>query len=290
MGELLLPSTHLIIPDTQIAPGVPTQHLEWIGQYIVDRFAERATTLTVVHLGDHWDMPSLSWYDRGKRSMEGRRYIADIDAGNAGFDKLNAPLAAYNRARGRKSKFTPRRILLLGNHEYRIERAAESDAQLEGAVGLHHLNAEDHGWEVHEFLRPVIVDGVHYAHYFYNPMTGRPYSGSNIENRLRTIGHSFTMGHQQGLLMGVRYVGGRSQHALVAGSCYLHDEDYKGPQGNTHWRGVVVAHGVRDGSYDIMTVSLDFLARKYEGMSLEDFTAKYVDPKITKSYLRKVAA
>jgi hypothetical protein len=52
--------THLFIPDTQVKPGVPTVHLSWIGQYIVDRFAGRPFDLTIVHAGDHYDLPSLS--------------------------------------------------------------------------------------------------------------------------------------------------------------------------------------------------------------------------------------
>ena len=68
-------STHLVIPDTQAKDGTPTDHLRWIGQLIVDEHPD-----TVVHLGDHADMPSLSSYDVGKRSFEGRRYSADIEA------------------------------------------------------------------------------------------------------------------------------------------------------------------------------------------------------------------
>jgi len=105
-------------------------------------------------------------------------------------------------------------------------------------------------------------------------MTGNPFGGT-IDARLKNIGHSFTMGHQQTLLYGLRYVNdeysGRSQHGLVAGACYLHDEDYKGPQGNAHWRGIIVKHQVCEGSYDPMFVSLDYLCRRYEGMSLERF-------------------
>ena len=33
------PRTHLVIPDTQAKPGVPTDHLGWIGEYILDRRA-----------------------------------------------------------------------------------------------------------------------------------------------------------------------------------------------------------------------------------------------------------
>jgi hypothetical protein len=90
--------------------------------------------------------------------MEGRRYTADINAGNKGFDLLNEPLEAYNRSHA--EKFEPRKVFLLGNHENRITRAAEDDAQLEGLVSLDHLNVSSWGWEVHDFLEPVTIDGV----------------------------------------------------------------------------------------------------------------------------------
>ena len=57
----------LIIPDTQVKPGVPTDHMEWIGKYILDQKPD-----CVIHLGDHYDMHSLSSYDQGKKAGEGR--------------------------------------------------------------------------------------------------------------------------------------------------------------------------------------------------------------------------
>jgi hypothetical protein len=106
--------THLIIPDTQAKHGVPTDHLRWIGNYIVERKPD-----VVVHLGDHADMPSLSSWDQGKRDFEGRRYSTDIEAANQAFDILNAPLHAYNEHRRamKEKKYKPRRVLILGNHE-----------------------------------------------------------------------------------------------------------------------------------------------------------------------------
>jgi hypothetical protein len=102
-------------------------------------------------------------------------------------------------------------------------------------------------------------------------MSGRPLGGA-AAGRLKQIGHTFTMGHQQTLDYAIRFVAGRSHHGLIAGACYLHDEDYKGPQGNAHWRGLIVKHQVEDGSYDPMFVSLDYLCRRYEGVSLTKFT------------------
>ena len=266
--------THLVVPDTQCKPGVLTDHLSWIGQYIVDRLSGQSN-VRIIHLGDHADMPSLSSYDKGKRSMEGRRVIADLDAANAGFAQLNAPLVRYNELRKERKErqWWPDRHILLGNHEDRISRATRDDAQLDGLLTLDALDYARLGWTVHPFLKPVDLDGIVYAHYFANPMSGRPYGGSAM-TRLKNLGHSYTMGHQQLLDHAVRFVNGTQQHGLIAGACYLHDESYKGWQGNAHWRGIIVCHEVHNGSYDPMFVSLDYLCRRYEGMELAEFLAK----------------
>lgn len=263
-----MPTRHLVIPDTQAKHGAPVDHLRWIGQYIVDKQPD-----VVIQLGDHWDMPSLSLYDKGKKCFEGRRYKLDIEAGNRALDVLMAPLHAYNdeRRRYKEKQYRPRLVLLRGNHEERILRAIEGDPILEGTIGYQDFNDRAHGWEVHEFLVPVVIDGIAYSHYFYNPNNGRPYAGT-AHTKLKNIGLSFTMGHQQGIDIAMRELAdGKRQIGLVAGSCYLHYENYKGPQGNGHWNGIVVKNEVRDGQYDPMLVSLDYLCRRYEGVGLDEF-------------------
>lgn len=250
---------HAFIPDTQAKPGVPNDHLRWIGEYLAEEQPD-----VIVHAGDHYDLPSLSSYDKGKKRIEGRRYIDDIDAGNHAWTLLNDPIQRAIDT----SDWRPTRVRLLGNHEDRITRACEEDAQLDGLLSLELL--ESPGWEVHDFLEPVAIDGIVYAHYFYNPMTGRPLSGENLKLRLKTLGHSFSMGHQQTFDYAIRYVNGHAQHGLVAGACYQHNEDYKGPQGNAHWRGIIMKNQVEDGAYDIMPVSLDYLCRRYTGHRLAD--------------------
>jgi hypothetical protein len=251
--------THLLIPDTQVEPGRAIDHLDWIGQYRQERYAGQA--LTTIHLGDHWNMGSLSSYDRkGGKRMEGRRIDADVAAGDEGFALLDGPATKHERSRWDDH-------LLLGNHENRVQRAYEQDAALDGAFPAFGTM----GWKVHDFLEPVNLDGVIYSHYFYNPSTGRPYAGANLETRLKTIGFSFTMGHQQGLKWGrIETIAG-PRIGLVAGSCYLHQEDYLGPQAINYWRGIVVCNNVEGGSYDPMFVSLDYLCRRYEGKRLVDY-------------------
>jgi hypothetical protein len=257
---------HLVIPDSQVTPSTPTDQLEWIGRYIVEKKPD-----VIINLGDFWDMESLSSYDVGKMAMEGRRYKEDVLAGNKALTLLDRSLS-WHQQRQRKDAYTPRKVLLRGNHEDRISRMIEKSPQLEGIIGLDDLDTRD--WEVHEFLDVVEIDGVSYSHYFANPMSGKPYGGV-ASTRLKTIGMSFTMGHQQTLDTAIRYLpNGQQQRGLIAGASYCHNETYKGPQGNSHWRGVIMCHGVEDGAYDIMEVSLDFLCRKYEGVPVKEFLLK----------------
>jgi hypothetical protein len=51
--------------------------------------------------------------------------------------------------------------------------------------------------------------------------------------------------------------------AIIAGSCYEHNEDYLGPQGNEHWRGFYMLHEVNDGAFDEMAVSINYLKATY---------------------------
>ena len=227
-----------------------------------------------MHLGDHWDMPSLSSYDRkGGTKLEGTRVVADIAAGNEAFRILNAPLDAYNaeRRERKERQYLPSLHLLRGNHEHRITRAVENDAQLEGLLSLDMLASP--GWQVHDFLHPVDLDGVVYSHYFANPMNGRPMGGTAAA-RLKNLGHSFVQGHQQVYEQAVRYVRGRQQRGLIAGACYLHEEEYLGhPDAHSYWRGVLVLHEVEGGAYNLMEVSLGYLCKRYEGISLDEWKA-----------------
>lgn len=262
---------HIVIGDCQIKPGVRTDHLTWIGKYIVEQFGGRRN-VKIIQLGDFADMESLSSYDKGKKSAEGRRVALDIKASNAAFSVLNKPLRDYNR--GRKNKWNPEKWITLGNHEHRVTRACEDNAELDGFLSLDHFNFADEGWKVVPFLEILELDGIAYTHYLYNPNTGRPYSGENLHTRLKQVGRSFTMGHQQGMNRAHRQVGKRRHHALVLGTTTLHDEKYLGPQGNDYWRGIIVKHQVENGMYDTMEVSLEYLCRRYEGMTLDKFLSK----------------
>lgn len=243
--------THVIIADTQVKPDADLEYLRAAGRFIADKRPD-----VVVHIGDHWDMPSLSSYDRGKRSFEGRRVKADLDAGHKGMQEL---VEQYRGIKG----YNPRQEFCAGNHEDRIDRFANDNPEFEGFLGTKLLNLEQYGFTPNAYLEPVEIDGIHYVHYLANPFSGKPYGGTAL-NILKNVGNSFVMGHKQCLDIAIRpTIDKRMQIGIINGAYYPHDEDYKGFQGNTHFRGITVLHEVADGFGTPMFVSLDYLLNRY---------------------------
>lgn len=255
-------ATHLIIPDTQCKKGDPTNHLAALGEYIVQHKPE-----VIVHLGDHADMPSLSSYDKGKGSAEGKRVLEDIDASIDAMNILLKPLVDYQNTELETKGFIsykPKMVFTLGNHEERIMRHVNNNPELIGFLSYGSLRLKDFGWEVYDYLEPVVVNGVTYTHFMANPMTGKPYGGTAL-NILKQVGESFTMGHKQCLDVTTRFLpsSGKQQWGVVIGAFYQHDEGYKGYQGNKHYRGFMVQQNVIDGSYDPLFVSMETLLNEY---------------------------
>lgn len=252
--------SHLIVPDVQTKPGVSQEHLGHIGNYIVDKQPE-----VIVCIGDFADMPSLSSYDKGKKSFEGRRYSEDIAAAQKGMDLLLEPLRKLQEAqrRAKKPVYRPRMVLTLGNHEERILRAIESDPVLEGTIAIDDLGYEKAGWEVVPYLQPITIDGIAYCHYFCTGSMGKPFTSAKAMVKAKHM--SAIMGHTQqtDVYMGDTRADGRTITGVFVGTCYTHDEPYLNPQGNQARRQIVMLHEVNDGEFDLMFVSLNFLKRKY---------------------------
>ena len=253
---------HLVIPDTQVRPGVPVAHLEAVARYALEKRPD-----VIVHLGDHWDMPSLGAYESAvTKAVEARDIAADIEAGNTALSAFNTVLRRWNRRRPARRRYKPRLVLLRGNHEERILRYLRENPWAEGLLSAHPLQSP--GWEVHEFLAPVVIDGIAYCHFFCRAADGNvKQSRRGAPNaRLQVIreGMSATAGHQQGLDLHRQPVGGgQARWGLIAGSFYQHEETYLTPQGTSYWRGVILKHEVRDGDYDPCIVSMGYLLRKY---------------------------
>ena len=246
------------MPDAQVRPGSDNKHLHNLGKYAAEKKPD-----TIVCLGDFADMPSLSSYDVGKKSFEGRMYINDIAAAKEAMAVFLAPIREEQAklVANHKPRWNPRLVLTLGNHEARITRAVEEDRKLEGLVKLDDLEYEKFGWEVYPFLEPVAIDGVVFCHYFTSGVMGRPVTTASA--LISKKHQSCIAGHQQGrqVAYGTK-ADGSTITSMIIGSFYSHDEEYMGHQGNKHYRGAVMLHEVKDGSFDEMFLSIDYLEKR----------------------------
>ncbi len=258
--EITMGKRIMVIPDTQIRPGDDFSFLDAIGRYAVEMKPD-----IIVHLGDFADMPSLSSHDKaGSKSMEGQRYKADIQASKDAMKVLLSPVRAEQKrlTDTKRARWKPRLVMLGGNHEHRINRAIQNDPKLDGLISLGDLEYEKSGWEFIPFLQPIVIEGIAFCHYFVSGVMGNP---CNTARMLLLKHHqSCIAGHQQGrdIAYGKR-ADGTEMTALIAGSCYEHEEHYLNHQTNNHWRGLYILHDVNNGSFDEMPVSLKYLRKKY---------------------------
>lgn len=246
-GEESKARRHLVIPDVQAKSDVPLAHLEWVGKYIADKRPD-----VIVCIGDFADLPSLSSYDVGKKSFEGRRYKKDLEACHKAMELLCAPFKEIY-------DYHPRMVLTLGNHEERINRVVETDAKLEGIISIDDLGYQSWGWEVYPFLKVVEIDQIQYSHYFTSGVMGRPASSAAVALRERQ--KSCVQGHVQHIDIAIHKK--TQAFSLFSGICYRHEESYLGEQGNTQKPGIWMLNEVQNGTADLLQISLGYLERRY---------------------------
>ena len=243
-------ATHLVIGDPHCNPKASNDRFLWAGKLARDLKPD-----TIVCMGDFSSLDSLSSYDKGKKSFEGRRYKKDIDHAHDALEKFNKGL------NGRRS----RKVMLLGNHEDRIDRIVNETPELDGTISTKDLKFKEFGWEVIAYQEPVAIDGVHYCHNYPTGIMGKPISGDNIARSLllknkvsSTVGHCHLFDYSMCTIPS-----GRKVLGLSAG-CYLHHkEEYARNTQRLWWSGLIVKRNVRQGEYDIETIEYNTVKRRY---------------------------
>jgi len=250
---------HVMVPDTQIYPGSKLEHINAAGRYIRKHKPDK-----VIIIGDWWDMRSLSSYDKpGDAGWEDKNVQEDYDWGWKAMKSFLKTL--------RSPKYSPEIHFAVGNHEDRITRSANSGdmrmmssfLDLEEQI-LNPLQKLD--VITHDFLDIFTLDGICYSHYFVNPTSlfANPIGGT-VENKLKNLGHSFTLGHQQAKQVGEIFTcTGERRRGLVCGRFYQDYHEYLGPQKNAQsWSGILLKHEVSSGDYDLMEVSMAYLLKEH---------------------------
>lgn len=258
-------TTILVVPDSHAKHAFPNTRFSWLGRFIIDRKPD-----IIVNIGDMADMPSLCSYDKGKKSFEGRRYKDDIKAVIEAQQLMFEPINAYNKQQrsNKQAQYKPRFVMTLGNHDHRINRAIEQQAELDGAISIEDLKYEDFGWELHPFLDVVNISGVNFSHYFTSGVMGRPIGGEHHAHSLITKQlSSCVQGHSHLRDFAERTTSeGRKILGLVVG-CYLEEdqyEDYAGPANKMWWKGLVMMHDVNNGEFEPEFINIKQIKAKYE--------------------------
>ena len=270
---------HLFLPDRQVKPGCSNDIDHAIGNYIV-----KHRPAVIVNIGDHADMESLSSYDVGKASAEGKRYEKDIEASINAHEIMFAPLHRLQKEQMEQlfpaasrlahllpaaeippALYSPETHICYGNHENRIMRAVDDDARLAGWMSLEDLQYPRFYKHVHPFLEKFIVDGVTYVHYSFKKIPQKAIGGDMIARTI--LNHEMTsisVGHCPEFAFFEKWRGdGKKIQCLVSGACFDHHESYAGPRNLQYWRGIVHKKNVCDGTYDFERISIETLLREY---------------------------
>lgn len=248
---------HLVVPDQHAHSDFDNSRADLLACLILDLKPD-----VVVNIGDCADMPSLSSYDKGKRSFVGRSYRADIDAHLDFQDRMWAPVKATK-------KKLPYRIVLEGNHEHRIEKALDLSPELAGTIGFKDYDFDRYYDNVYRYdgSSPAVVDvdGIAYAHYHCSGVLGRPVSGERPASALLTKRFkSCTMGHTHTFDYCVRTdADGRRVQGLVCGVYQDYRSAWAGGANDLWYPGVAIKRNVCDGQYDLQWVSLNSLKKEY---------------------------
>lgn len=250
-------ATYLVIPDQHAVPYFNNDRADWLGKFMKDLKPE-----VVVNMGDCADMESLSSYDKGSRSFQGKSYKADIDAHLNFQERLWAPLK-------RTKKKLPYRVVLEGNHEFRIERALDLSPELTGTIGFKDYDFDSYYDTVvrYDGGTPGIIelDEILFAHYFITGVSGRPMGGENpgntmiSKNKMSSIAahsHIYDYCTQTN-------INGRTHNGVVVGCYQNYINPWAGNIGKLWRAGVTVLRNVEKGDFDLQFISIETLKKEY---------------------------
>jgi hypothetical protein len=265
--HLAIPSTNkvLVIPDPHAHPDYDNDRFTALGRYI-----EEVQPDAIICLGDFADMESLSSYDKGKKSFEGRRYKRDIRAAIDAQEELFSGITRINQQKAKlhKTRYRPLTLMAVGNHEGRIDKAVNDHPELEGTIGVEDLRFQDFWDYVVQFKETAVLNGTLISHYFVSGVKGAPIGGENPGKMLLRKNHmSSIQGHAHYYDMCNETRGdGRHMFGLVGGH-YSHDDMVEGWNRDTKkfWRACVhLFTNLNEGSYDeYQFISQQSLLEKY---------------------------
>jgi len=262
----------LLIPDGHVNADQDLSRFDALGNLILDRKPD-----VIVQLGDFLSLSSLSHWDMSKRlKMEGRRYRADIEAGQEALTKIFKPTLDYQRKwtgywkLGSSKMYRPDVKWLLGNHEQWLTNYVMQNPELEGHMDV----VAD--LRVAELLPECTLQVVKYKEYVevsdimftHAPIAGngQAVSGkyalaraSDLTSKSIVFGHC----HRWEALNIHRHGSGQLIQLLTAGCFFDAPDEYADGCTQNYWKGVTMLDVWGTGRFDTEQISLERMYRSY---------------------------
>lgn len=249
--------TVLVVPDTHAMPGDDLDRLKQLMAWLVWRKIELTD---VVHLGDLWDFGSLCTHDMDDPEWYHRSLEDDIQAGLDGLDLMQSIFEAT----GAKNFY-----FVEGNHEDRYNKWMKSDNRLltsgfpKTVASLVKQRRPTFPVKYQPFLKPLILHGAVFQHYFVSGLMGRPQGGEHHANNLLKSQHtSCVCGHSHLLSTATRTKADGSKINALVGGCFVDpdgDFGYAKASKKMWWNGVHLLHFTGPGAFDVESVSIERL-------------------------------
>jgi len=256
----------LVVGDCHIDEDQDLSRFDLLGKLILD---ERPTH--IVLMGDFLTLNCLSAWDMDKRkTMEGKRYKTEIDAGLDAMQRMLTPIDITNITlrEQKKKQYIPELIFLEGNHEDRLTRYLEGDPTFDGFVSVRKdLKLDQWGFKYIPYRDWYSIGEIHFTHIPHNevnPVTGKYHihAASMCTTQTVVYGHTHKFEvlcrHLQGMV--------HLQQLLSAGCFFEKHDPYVHGRVTNYWKGVFILENYKPGRFDITSYSIGRLRRMYGSM------------------------
>lgn len=253
----------LVIGDCHVDDEQNLDRFDIASDFIMEHRPEH-----IVIIGDFLTLNCLSAWDKNKRKrMEGKRYHAELKAGNEALDRLFSGIKLHNKlCKRRKSKqYRPNIIYMEGNHEDRLYRYFDYDPVFEGTIDIpKDLKLKERNIEYIKYRNYYYIGGVGFTHVPFNKVGA--ISGVDITRKAQMVGvNSCVFGHiHEQHLSHVHKEGMPHLQDTYCCGCFISKkEDYVHGRVTNYWRGLTLIHNFKEGRFDIEAHSLGRMERTY---------------------------
>lgn len=228
--------------------------------------------------GDHSDNKSLSPYDKGKRVAELQRLDLDVEAGQDALRRIEFHVRNEQErlVQGKRRRWTPRKVVVLGNHEFRYQKLVEDqplfydEDRAEGHLQYDTAGFAAAGWEVYPFLETARIEGFLVSHYFTSGIMGRAIGGEHPAHSHMKLIHRSTISFHSHIWDQCNrgHQGYGRMLNIVAGCFFGFHEEYAGPANHMWWRGITILDNVENGFGYIRQVGYEDVMMEYGNKSI----------------------